>query len=810
MSSIIHCPRCGARVAVPGATVSETWVRCRVCQAEYRLGDALDYAPPELEILDGPSPGYLAGTAGHAAVGGHHVGHAAGLTPFYPEHKIATGANLAEPSEFALVSEAVEGNSERGWNDVDNAAEAAVMAELGISEDESLEPLTPLQLTSYENGADAGAAALAGRENAGEADLTKVSPADALPDEIFDFEARDAADRGEVPQAEGAVDDDPWSVGTPSASTEKAEDDFDFLNSEHSSSGEATQSGTDDTPVDFDLETGNADSFADPAHPPREVGEKTRQYATAPAAAAIGAIPAFTNRPKRKKSGAIGTLIGVVGGGILAFVISYYGILMWAIKMDPLHLAGYLPEMMVPSSLQTKTRTHAAGNSNNSTGGDESSNSSESGTDGSSGKSPMPDLFADPPATPGENENGKELTDPTTPGDPLATKVGPSRGPADPLSPPANTKTAPGKTPADPLDPASPDTPAETDPNAKNPPVTDPAVTDPTDPFNPNPTTPKPPVPATPDSADPLTPLPDPAIPNPPVTDPAIGDPTDPFNPNPPANPQPKTTPTERPGSFSGGGGTFTQPTQPVVEKFLLLQRNENLTQVDQFREAAITSGQSANDLASAPSDQKRKLTAYRDLVKLGELVAFLPPDTEPSIVARFLTQARFALSALARNPDQLDQLATLTPLWLKAAKRTNNGVLLVGEVKDSAPAGTLHSATITIKTSDMKSESLEILSAVPIPAGPAELLGCIVDKPKSTIPGYAGEDERVLWVSVPPPTITPAAAPADATKSPAVNPSNPLDIPADFPKPDAPKTEEPKLPDVPEPKIDLDNPFGK
>ncbi len=55
MSAVRSCPKCSGRVAPPWGAAGDHWVRCPICGAEYRLGDVLEFDPPELVLIDEPA-----------------------------------------------------------------------------------------------------------------------------------------------------------------------------------------------------------------------------------------------------------------------------------------------------------------------------------------------------------------------------------------------------------------------------------------------------------------------------------------------------------------------------------------------------------------------------------------------------------------------------------------------------------------------------------------------------------------------------------------------------------------------------------
>ena len=54
MSAVTSCPKCSQRVSLPDVADKAAWVRCPLCRSEYALGDALEFQPPVLELIERP------------------------------------------------------------------------------------------------------------------------------------------------------------------------------------------------------------------------------------------------------------------------------------------------------------------------------------------------------------------------------------------------------------------------------------------------------------------------------------------------------------------------------------------------------------------------------------------------------------------------------------------------------------------------------------------------------------------------------------------------------------------------------------
>lgn len=482
---------------------------------------------------------------------------------------------------------------------------------------------------------------------------------------------------------------------------------------------------------------------------------------------------------RKKKSGMLPMMIGVVGGGLFGILIAYYGILMWAMGMDPFKIAKQFPEsmqMLLPESLQNKA---LAGKSNPSPvdpgmEGEPEPDPSGNPSDPMPDQGNMPNDAANAATANGEGEVGAvpglptlgggdttpavpmPMTDPL---DPLAMPEKPATPAVDPLDPLANA-TAPAKPAVDPLDPLNSSAPVK--------PVM-PAV-DPLDPLNsaapvkPEVTTP---------SVDPLDPLATPIKPEmpakPEVTTPAVDpldplaakpiDPLDPLTPKPvdplaPVPVDPLATPAKSSEPLMLAGASY------APEELL-----KSLVQVDT---AAAT-------LAQTPDDRKQQAAVYRALGHVGEVAGQLKSLGETEETAKMNLDSIDALAKKLADDPTMPTVTKLTAFWLSIPlEKRNNGIVLHGTPGTSEPVGKLHKTSLEVPAPDpaQPALNLSIVSEHPLlpgKDGKITVLGVIVEKPAEQIPGYTGPAERVIWASVG--QMEKPAAPAVEAKT--------LDLPA-------------------------------
>jgi hypothetical protein len=496
----------------------------------------------------------------------------------------------------------------------------------------------------------------------------------------------------------------------------------------------------------------------------------------APAAAAAPALGAgFVGMPtgkvrRKKKSGMLPMMIGVVGGGLFGILIAYYGILMWAMGQDPFKVAKYFPEgmqMLLPESLQNKA---LAGKS------------TPPPVDPDSNPDTDPDMNPEmPPESNSETTPGSDPTDPTTmpeqgnipnnesdkatangEGDTGAVPGLPTLGGADtstpapkPMTDPLDALTMPEKPAVDPLDPLASATP------------TPKPATDPLDqfgekaPVKPEPTNPDVKTPAV-DPLDSLVPSAPIAPPKPEVTNPAT-DPLDPLAPQPtdplavkpidPLTPQP-VDPLAAP----------PKPKEPLMLADASYAPEELLKSMLQVEAAA-------GALAQTPEDRKQQAAVYRTLGHVGEVAGQMKSLGETNETAQVnLDSIETMAKKLAEDPT-IPTLTKLTAFWLSMPlEKRNNGIVLHGTPGTSEALGKLHKTSLEIPGPDPAKPglSLSVVSEYPLQPskdGKVTLLGVIVEKPTEQIPGYTGPAERVIWASVAP--MEKPAAPAAEAKKP-------------------------------------------
>jgi len=168
-------------------------------------------------------------------------------------------------------------------------------------------------------------------------------------------------------------------------------------------------------------------------------------------------------------------------------------------------------------------------------------------------------------------------------------------------------------------------------------------------------------------------------------------------------------------------------------------------TTAAELRTAVDEAQQVVQALAAAPDADARALLrqAYVALAKVGETAAYRsPPD------AAELQAAEQLLRAVSAEKEKLATLGRAAGGWLKTAARDNNGVLLVGKVKQTRQQGAYRVIELLIPG---REAPLAVYSdAASGAAYPAEaelvVLGAIVSNPGQDLAGYEGDGAPVVW----------------------------------------------------------------
>jgi hypothetical protein len=159
----------------------------------------------------------------------------------------------------------------------------------------------------------------------------------------------------------------------------------------------------------------------------------------------------------------------------------------------------------------------------------------------------------------------------------------------------------------------------------------------------------------------------------------------------------------------------------------------------------AVEEAQTAfSALKAAQADDIRPLLrqTYPVLAKLGETVAFSQPAGDEWRAAGELLQTVLA------EEEKLALLGRVGGGWLRAPARDNNGVLLVGTVKQVRQQGRYHVTDLLIPGGDQVVAVYSIAEPGETYGPDAQLVvfGAILSDPRSELEGYDGDAEYVIW----------------------------------------------------------------
>lgn len=160
-----------------------------------------------------------------------------------------------------------------------------------------------------------------------------------------------------------------------------------------------------------------------------------------------------------------------------------------------------------------------------------------------------------------------------------------------------------------------------------------------------------------------------------------------------------------------------------------------------------LAGGAGAGAAASGPPPalSTESYTAWCDIA---EVIALLSPDEpEKSVSPRRDALRRLALRIA--TPDNVREIARLTLGRLDNPPRPEAGILLVGQVEESKPAGKLKVLQISVPSGSRQTTVLSPRGSI---AGRGDLvlvLGAIVAEPGQNVIGYTGTEPQAVWAGL-------------------------------------------------------------
>ncbi|NLF72241.1 MAG: hypothetical protein GX575_24670 [Candidatus Anammoximicrobium sp.] len=200
-----------------------------------------------------------------------------------------------------------------------------------------------------------------------------------------------------------------------------------------------------------------------------------------------------------------------------------------------------------------------------------------------------------------------------------------------------------------------------------------------------------------------------------------------------------KTEPTEtvKPTETTETAETTKPPAQPLpnapqkTAADLASAAEEAQTVVDAWRSA------------SEGESRERIKQSYVALAKLGETLAYCPKRGGAELDA-----AVGLVQSLKAEDAKLNTLGIVAGGWLKASGRDNNGVLLVGVVKQVRQQGGYNVLDVALAGSEQTVAVYGQAESGEAPALDDRLLvlGAIVQEPGANLAGYEGDAPFVIW----------------------------------------------------------------
>jgi hypothetical protein len=721
MSAATVCPKCSRTVSLPAGDDRSVWVHCPLCHSEYPLKAALDYVPPALAIIPAPLNDAMS-AIGSTAMGadmfqadGAHAAEQAGIhSPQHPELG-PDGFDLGGPDHLAAGGPIEHGGATHGLAGHESGDHELIDPDFA---DHAFGDTIDMPHAPHEPAG--GAPEFADAEFAPHDTELSGSEHDA-PE--FGAAEHDAA-------GFGAAEHTAAEFGAEHGHA----DDAEFQFRDELDHGEGGEHAGDESPVEGH-QLGAIASMVQTAPPPR----------------------------KKRKPRLLVRVIGLglfFGSGILGLLIVYSVFLLFG--MDQFGIGKYWPAFI-----------NRAGNKSTANAPNKPLVNKPVAADvaapGPGGTMPNPNGFpapADGSANPGTIDKGTaNTTGPTAPpatGD-LAQNTPPTtiaKRPADkgdgeltrtedPLS--SNPADAPDKTDLTKIDPVGP-----------APPKIDLPLSPPKLPGGDSPT-------KTPDKPADTAATKKPDAP----TDKPLEKPTDKPADKTPDN---TATPAEKPTTDKPGDKPAEPPQegpapQPDSGVGLKTPATIKIADVDSAAQSARTARDAYNAAATAtdPTAAKKSLIGYyRAMSHLATVLAGRVDDGGPNAAA---TQGRIDATAdelltgpgAALTPAQRDSFGMLTTKWIASPSRKEAGVLLIGKLLKTQPAGRVFISQVQLygaETEITVATSKNPTAAGPLKAGDGVIvLGTLVDEPAQHLNGYEGNAAQVVWAVN---QLAPVAAKAD------------------------------------------------
>ena len=192
--------------------------------------------------------------------------------------------------------------------------------------------------------------------------------------------------------------------------------------------------------------------------------------------------------------------------------------------------------------------------------------------------------------------------------------------------------------------------------------------------------------------------------------------------------------------------GATRWPTTPIVGDL----RDASLYSLDDLS-AAVTKAQAAQARFLAGDLAKRESVAvmgqsYMDLSSLAERFTLTDPAAFGNLLVTRQMNAKDVFRAVAGNAERRQDLAMISSRWLQHDARQNQGVLLVGRVKDARPRGRWSEYVLETEFADGRLETAVLVDHVRFGIGrEVAVAGVIVIDPQQRLAGYDGDAPQLV-----------------------------------------------------------------
>jgi hypothetical protein len=187
-------------------------------------------------------------------------------------------------------------------------------------------------------------------------------------------------------------------------------------------------------------------------------------------------------------------------------------------------------------------------------------------------------------------------------------------------------------------------------------------------------------------------------------------------------------------------------PTTPIVADLA----KPHFYSLDDLTEAAIRAPAEARafvagDFASDDS-QKAMGRAYIGLCKLAERYTMTDPNDYGTQLFNQQAVGRAPLQAVANSVARRQHLARIAAKWWAYDKRSNEGILVVGTVKDVHPQGNWHECTVEVTGTSPLLKVPVLMDGISYVSGTeVAVAGVIVKEPAQRIAKYEGDAPQVV-----------------------------------------------------------------